>query len=124
MEDISSLEHRWETHAVTGLTALTPEDMIKAPVVWACSLIASLLVDSCHAQKLNIHWGPQSMMYLKGKYGRRFVTEENNKAPLLSLHGWFAVLRGSQRLQSLQISRPGHIVISDGKVLVHFLQDR
>lgn len=108
--------------------------------------------------------------------GRRFVTEENNKAPLLSLHGWFAVLRGtvqsrfrskryfnilvmmdtvrlwktslskwvvlsssstapvdhvcvcvcagSHRLQSLQISRPGHIVISDGKVLVHFLQDR
>lgn len=67
---------------------------IKVTVVWTCTLVISLFLESCHAHKvkltsyshfflfcflyqnkllsslspqLNIHWGPQSMMYLKGK---------------------------------------------------------
>ncbi len=70
---------------------------IKVEFVWTCTLVISLFVESCHAQKvnlmrishlslapcvtssyqskpvsslssqLNIHWSPQSMMYLKGK---------------------------------------------------------
>ncbi|KAG7462357.1 spexin-like isoform X1 [Solea senegalensis] len=84
-----------ETHTVIGLTTLTQADMkIKAPVVWTCSFVISLLVGSCHAQKLNIHWGPQSMMYLKGKFGRRFVSEDENSLLKQALHGWYTVLKG------------------------------
>ncbi|XP_044049308.1 spexin prohormone 2-like isoform X2 [Siniperca chuatsi] len=97
--------------------------MIKATVVWMCTLAISLFVESCHAQKLNIHWGPQSMMYLKGKHGRRFVSEDDNSVFKQGLQGWYAVLRGIQRLQSREFSKPSHIVSSE-KVLIHYLQER
>ncbi|XP_035013812.1 spexin prohormone 1-like [Hippoglossus stenolepis] len=124
MGDISSLEHCCETHAVTGLVALTEADMkVKATVAWTCTLVISLLVDSCHAQKLHIHWGPQSMMYLKGKYGRRFVSEDDNSVQKQALQSWYALIRGTQRLQSLELSKPSHLVSSD-KVLIHSLKER
>ncbi|GLD67165.1 spexin prohormone 2-like isoform X1 [Lates japonicus] len=96
---------------------------IKATVVWTCAAVISLLVVSCHAQKLNIHWGPQSMMYLKGKHGRRFVSEDDNSVLKQGLQGWYAVLRGIQRLQSLEFGKPSHIMSSE-KVLIHYLQER
>ncbi|XP_039665972.1 uncharacterized protein LOC120564782 isoform X3 [Perca fluviatilis] len=68
---------------------------IKATAVWTCTLVFSLFLESCHAHKLNVHWGPQSMMYLKGKRIRR--------------------------LQSRGFSEPGHMVRSE-KVLVHYVQ--
>ncbi|XP_058500357.1 spexin prohormone 2 isoform X4 [Solea solea] len=120
MGDIRSLEHCCETHTVIGLTTLTQADMIKAPVVWTCSFVISLLVGSCHAQKLNIHWGPQSMMYLKGKFGRRFVSEDENSLLKQALHGWYAVLKDKQR----QLSKASHMLNSEEKVLIHYLQDR
>ncbi|MEQ2287697.1 hypothetical protein AMECASPLE_015396 [Ameca splendens] len=59
----------------------------KATVICTCSLVISLIVESYHAQKLNIHWGPQSMMYLKGKYGKRFVLEDDTSVLKQSLQG-------------------------------------
>ncbi|XP_034391110.1 spexin prohormone 2-like [Cyclopterus lumpus] len=96
---------------------------IKVPVVWTCTLVVSLLVESCHAQKLNIHWGPQSMMYLKGKHGRRSVSEEDNSVLTRGLQGWYAVLRGIQKLQSRDFRKPSHILSSE-KVLIRYLQER
>ncbi|CAB1459455.1 unnamed protein product [Pleuronectes platessa] len=58
---------------------------------------------------LHIHWGPQSMMYLKGKYGRRFVSEDDNSVQKQALQGWYALIRGTQRLQSLELSKPSHL---------------
>ncbi|XP_078804441.1 spexin prohormone 2 isoform X1 [Oryzias latipes] len=66
----------------------------KALVIWTCSLVISLFIDYCHAQKLNIHWGPQSMMYLKGKYGKRFVSEDNNRVWKRGLNSLHALLKG------------------------------
>ncbi|KAK2918334.1 hypothetical protein Q8A73_005080 [Channa argus] len=97
--------------------------IIKATAVWTCSLVVSLLVESCHTHKLNIHWGPQSMMYLKGKHGRRFVSEDGDSMLKQGLQGWYAVLRGIQRLQLLEFSKPSHIVSSEN-VLIHYLQQR
>ncbi|XP_060890553.1 spexin prohormone 2-like [Labrus mixtus] len=110
---------------------------INLTAVWMCSLFISLLVESDHAQKLNVHWGPQSMMYLKGKHGRRFVSEDDNDVlqglqglhslqglqGLHSLQGWYAVLKGIQRLQSRVFSKPRHILTSE-KVLIQVLQQR
>ncbi|XP_037624647.1 spexin prohormone 2 isoform X4 [Sebastes umbrosus] len=126
MGDISSLEHRSEphTHAATGPAAPTAADMkITATVVWTCTLVISLFVESCQAQKLNIHWGPQSMMYLKGKHGRRFVSGDDDSVLKQSPRGWYAVLRGIQRLQSRDSSKPSHIVSSE-KVRIQYLQER
>ncbi|XP_051239319.1 spexin prohormone 2-like isoform X2 [Dicentrarchus labrax] len=95
---------------------------ITVTVVWTCTLVVSLLEECCHAQKLNVHWGPQSMMYLKGKHGRRFVTEDDSSVLKQGLQGLYAVLRGIQK-QSWGFSKPGHIVRSD-KVLIHYLQER
>nr|XP_020468438.1 uncharacterized protein LOC109967306 [Monopterus albus] len=109
---------------MTGPAALTAADMkIKATVVWTYTLVISLLVQSCQAHKLNIHWGPQSMMYLKGKYGRRFVSEDDNSVLKQGPQGWYAVLRGIQRLQLLDFSKPSHIISSE-KVLIHYVQER
>ncbi|KAK1903330.1 Spexin [Dissostichus eleginoides] len=69
----------------------------KATVVWTCTLVLSLFLESCHTQKLNVHWGPQSMMYLKGKR--------------------------IQRLPSQDFSKTSHIVSLE-KVLVSYLQRR
>ncbi|XP_035859155.1 spexin prohormone 2-like isoform X1 [Sander lucioperca] len=94
---------------------------IKATAVWTCTLVFSLFLESCHAHKLNVHWGPHSMMYLKGKHGRRFVSEEGGSVLKRGLQGWYAVLTGIRRLQSRGFSEPGHIVRSE-KVLVHYVQ--
>uniref|UniRef100_A0AAQ5Z351 Uncharacterized protein n=1 Tax=Amphiprion ocellaris TaxID=80972 RepID=A0AAQ5Z351_AMPOC len=96
---------------------------IKSSVVWKFTLIISLFVESCHTQKLNIHWGPQSMMYLKGKHGRRFVSEEDSSVLKQALQGWYAVLKGIQRLQSKEFEKPSHILSSE-KVLIQYLQER
>uniref|UniRef100_A0A7N6BMS1 Uncharacterized protein n=1 Tax=Anabas testudineus TaxID=64144 RepID=A0A7N6BMS1_ANATE len=96
----------------------------KALAVWMCTVLLSLLLEFTHAHnKLNIHWGPQSMMYLKGKHGRRFVSEDNGSDLKQGLQGWYAVLRGIQRLQLLEFSKPSHIVSSE-KVLIHYLEHR
>ncbi|XP_076588624.1 spexin prohormone 2-like [Chaetodon auriga] len=96
---------------------------IKVIIAWTCTLAISLFIETCHAQKLNIHWGPQSMMYLKGKHGRRFVSEDDNSLFKEGVHGWYAVLRGIHRQQSQEFSQPSRIVSSE-RVLIHYLQGR
>ncbi|XP_011471147.1 uncharacterized protein LOC105353630 isoform X1 [Oryzias latipes] len=95
----------------------------KALVIWTCSLVISLFIDYCHAQKLNIHWGPQSMMYLKGKYGKRFVSEDNNRVWKRGLNSLHALLKDLQRLQLLHFSRTTSVLSSE-KGLLHCLGGR
>ncbi|KAM9754876.1 spexin prohormone 2-like [Menidia menidia] len=95
----------------------------KTPVVWACSLLLSLFVESCHPQKLNVHWGPQSMMYLKGKYGKRNVLEDSRSILRQALQSFHSLLRGLQRVQMLGLRRPGNSG-GLGRVLDLYLQQR
>ncbi|XP_041852910.1 spexin prohormone 2-like [Melanotaenia boesemani] len=95
----------------------------KASVVWTCSLVLTLFVEACHAQKLKIHWGPQSMMYLKGKYGKRFVLEDHSGVLKQSLQSFYTLLRGMQALRLLRLKKRDNNMSSD-KVLVHCLQER
>ncbi|KAM8861660.1 uncharacterized protein ACB058_008392 isoform 2-T2 [Synchiropus picturatus] len=89
--------------------------MLNAAAVCTSSLILSLLLHSCLTQKLNIHWGPQSMMYLKGKHGRRLVSEDRD---LPSPPAWYLLLRGIQRLKRL--NKPSSI----DNIQIRFLQER
>ncbi|RVE71441.1 hypothetical protein OJAV_G00052000 [Oryzias javanicus] len=113
-----------QTHAGTGASVLTTADMkTNALVIWTCSLVISLLIDYCHAQKLNIHWGPQSMMYLKGKYGKRFVSEDDSRVWRGGLNSLHALLKDLQRLQLLDFRRTNTVLNSD-KSLLHCLRRR
>ncbi|XP_038138931.1 spexin prohormone 2-like [Cyprinodon tularosa] len=94
-----------------------------ATVIMTWSLVISLIVESCHAQKLDIHWGPQSMMYLKGKYGKRFVLEDDTSALKQSLQGLSALLREIQMLQTLEIRKRPKIVSLE-KIFIQNLQER
>ncbi|KAF6716307.1 hypothetical protein FQA47_021553 [Oryzias melastigma] len=103
-----------QTHAGAGASVLTTADMkTNALVIWTCSLVISLLIDYCHAQKLNVHWGPQSMMYLKGKYGKRFVSEDDNRVWRRGLNGLHALLKDLQRLQLLDFRRTNSVLNSE-----------
>ncbi|XP_035986772.1 spexin prohormone 2-like, partial [Fundulus heteroclitus] len=95
----------------------------KATLIWTCSLVISLIVESYHAQKLNIHWGPQSMMYLKGKYGKRFVLEDDASVLKQSLQGLTALLRGIQMLHSLELKKTLKILTLE-KIFIQNLQER
>ncbi|MED6283573.1 hypothetical protein CHARACLAT_010249 [Characodon lateralis] len=95
----------------------------KATVICTCSLVISLIVESYHAQKLNIQWGPQSMMYLKGKYGKRFVLEDDTSVLKQSLQGLNTLIQGIQRLQSLELKKKIKI-LSLEKIFIKNLQER
>ncbi|XP_059401651.1 spexin prohormone 2-like [Carassius carassius] len=72
-------------------------------ILWTCTVIF-LLMRECHCiQKttLSKNWGPQSMLYLKGKHGRRFVPDIDDIIPSSGLNSWYAVLKGFQKLKSL-----------------------
>ncbi|XP_050955826.1 spexin prohormone 2-like isoform X1 [Labeo rohita] len=72
-------------------------------ILWTCTVIF-LLVRECHCiQKttLSKNWGPQSMLYLKGKHGRRFVPDIDDIISSSGLKSWYAVLKGFQKLKSL-----------------------
>ncbi|XP_017160602.1 uncharacterized protein LOC108166342 isoform X2 [Poecilia reticulata] len=97
--------------------------MTKATVIWTCSLLISLIVESYHAQKLSIHWGPQSMMYLKGKYGKRFVSEDGTSVLKQSLQGFSGLLQGIQMLQSLELKENPKILILE-KIFIQNLEER
>ncbi|XP_050955827.1 spexin prohormone 2-like isoform X2 [Labeo rohita] len=59
-------------------------------ILWTCTVIF-LLVRECHCiQKttLSKNWGPQSMLYLKGKHGRRFVPDIDDIISSSGLKSW------------------------------------
>ncbi|CAJ1057090.1 spexin prohormone 2-like isoform X1 [Xyrichtys novacula] len=100
---------------------------INLSVVWTCSLIILLVVESYQTQKQNVNWGPQSMMYLKGKHGRRFVLDDVNRVlklrSLEHLQGWSSLLRGIRGLQTRDFSVPGNMM-SSKRVLIQSLKKR
>uniref|UniRef100_A0A8C5BKY5 Uncharacterized protein n=1 Tax=Gadus morhua TaxID=8049 RepID=A0A8C5BKY5_GADMO len=75
-------------------------------VIWISGLVISLFVESCHAQKLNIQWGPQSMMYLKGK--REYLSDNEAGDLKQGPEGRYATLKGKLKLCFFfySISRP------------------
>ncbi|XP_055011921.1 spexin prohormone 2-like [Boleophthalmus pectinirostris] len=93
---------------------------LRAAVVWTLTVIISLFVEVHSVHKMKIHWGPQSMMYLKGKHGRRFVSEGESQILKQNLQDWHTLLKG---VQPVDFSKPRHIVSSE-KILIQYLQER
>ncbi|XP_055048260.2 spexin prohormone 2-like isoform X1 [Misgurnus anguillicaudatus] len=82
-------------------------------IIWTCSVVILLLVIDCDCIRkqtaLSKNWGPQSMLYLKGKHGRRFVPDIEDFITDSGLKSWYAVLRGFQKLKSLNARKPSEI---------------
>ncbi|KAI5105601.1 hypothetical protein C0J45_5273 [Silurus meridionalis] len=60
--------------------------MARMQVIWTCSvLIAMLFTESHCVQKTTLtkNWGPQSMLYLKGKYFEKMKSEQARRSTRL-----------------------------------------
>nr|XP_025044729.1 spexin-like [Pelodiscus sinensis] len=70
---------------------------IKTAVACTCAiLMVFLIVESWCAPKNKLiarNWGPQSMLYLKGRYGRRYVSDSEKQYTNLDLEDLNAVLK-------------------------------
>ncbi|XP_067849912.1 spexin prohormone 2-like [Heptranchias perlo] len=81
--------------------------MMKAKLAIICTcaiLITFLVVESCCTPKTKVtprNWGPQSMLYLKGRYGRR--SAEDNGYYNYDLNTWNLLLRDYKRTQALGV---------------------
>ncbi|KAM9606802.1 LOW QUALITY PROTEIN: spexin-like, partial [Morphnus guianensis] len=71
----------------------------KTAVLCACAIfMVFLIVETGCAPKVNTvetilrSWGPQSMLYLKGHYGRRYASDNNGQYYKLSLEDFSAFL--------------------------------
>ncbi|CAL8358449.1 unnamed protein product [Lota lota] len=96
---------------------------MRITVIWISSLVISLFVESCHAQKMNIQWGPQSMMYLKGKHGKRYLSDNEDGVLKQGLEGQYATVKGYHRLREFKVSKPSEILCSEN-IFIQYLQDR
>ncbi|XP_043404423.1 spexin-like [Chelonia mydas] len=71
----------------------------KTAVVCACAiLMVFLIVESWCAPKNKLvarNWGPQSMLYLKGRYGRRYASDSEEQYYKLDLEDLNAVLKSN-----------------------------
>ncbi|XP_051545693.1 spexin prohormone 2-like [Myxocyprinus asiaticus] len=88
-------------------------------ILWTFSVVLFLLVIEGHCiQKttLSKNWGPQSMLYLKGKYGRRFVPDIDDIISNSGLKSWYAVLKGFQKLNSLNARKPSGMITTQNFV--------
>ncbi|XP_063294705.1 spexin prohormone 2-like [Pelobates fuscus] len=73
--------------------------MIKKSILFfACALILFLVSESSSAPKNKLmarNWGPQSMLYLKGRHGRRFASDYEEDYQKQILNFWDAIFKYS-----------------------------
>lgn len=109
----------WQTEACSTMAQMS----MRITALWISAVVISFFVESCHAQKMKIHWGPQSMMYLKGKHGRRYLDEDADAVFKQGLKGWYATVKAYHRLQEFQVRKPSDIQSSEN-IFIQYLQNR
>ncbi|XP_047012959.1 spexin prohormone 2 isoform X1 [Ictalurus punctatus] len=70
--------------------------MPRMRVLWTCSVLLVILFTESHCvQKTTLtkNWGPQSMLYLKGKYGRRYIPDSDGDFYKSALKSLYVVIR-------------------------------
>ncbi|XP_066505515.1 spexin prohormone 2 isoform X2 [Hoplias malabaricus] len=91
-------------------------------VFWTCSVVIVILVAESHCvQKqttLSKNWGPQSMLYLKGRYGRRYAPDSDDNIYNSGLKSWYTVIKDFQKLKTT--GRPVHFFTTE-KLLIQKL---
>ncbi|KAJ8417675.1 hypothetical protein AAFF_G00225180 [Aldrovandia affinis] len=87
-----------------------------------CTIAFIFLVVQSHStpkKKLNLNnWGPQSMMYLKGKYGRRLAPDYDGEGIYkLGLNNWYTVFKGFQRLKPVVVRKARRMLKAENVVI-------
>ncbi|XP_072519650.1 spexin prohormone 2-like [Salminus brasiliensis] len=93
-------------------------------LLWTCSVVMVILVAESHCvQKtpLSKNWGPQSMLYLKGKYGRRYVPDSDDNIYSSGLKSWYTVIKEFQKLKAVAAGRPTHF-FTEENLLIHYTE--
>ncbi|XP_007885644.1 spexin prohormone 2-like [Callorhinchus milii] len=76
---------------------------VLAAVMCTCVVVVTfLVVESCCTEKNKANprnWGPQSMLYLKGKYGKRVVGDDGYYNTL-DMNIWNLLLRDYKKARS------------------------
>ncbi|KAL7862773.1 hypothetical protein SRHO_G00117570 [Serrasalmus rhombeus] len=101
------------------------EKMIaRTRVLWTCSVVFVILVaESECVQKttLSKNWGPQSMLYLKGKYGRRFVPDRDDNIYNSGLKSWYTFIKEFEKLKAVAAGRPTRFFTAQN-MLIHYTE--
>ncbi|KAJ7997852.1 hypothetical protein DPEC_G00216460 [Dallia pectoralis] len=82
--------------------------MSRAIFQWTSTIIVILLFVESNSQRMKLYpnrWGPQSMMYLKGKYGTRDVADYQDNVQKSVGNGLYTLINGFQRLRSLNVRK-------------------
>ncbi|XP_071970427.1 spexin prohormone 2-like [Engystomops pustulosus] len=68
----------------------------RAVLFFTCAVSLFILSETMSAPKNKImarNWGPQSMLYLKGRHGRRFVSDYEEQYEKMNLDSWNEILK-------------------------------
>ncbi|XP_015193594.1 spexin prohormone 2-like [Lepisosteus oculatus] len=100
----------------------------RATFLWTCTFaIIFIVMESPSASKTpnkmnSRNWGPQSMMYLKGKYGRRYVSDyDEDQFEKFGLNNWNALLKGYQKLRPVEYKNIRRMLTAE-KVEIRYLE--
>ncbi|XP_075044699.1 spexin prohormone 2-like [Mixophyes fleayi] len=68
----------------------------KSVLFFSCAVFLFILSESMSAPKNKLmarNWGPQSMLYLKGRHGRRFISDYEEQYHKLNLDTWNSIIK-------------------------------
>ncbi|XP_069481369.1 spexin prohormone 2-like [Ambystoma mexicanum] len=75
-------------------------------IMYTCVVVVmALTAETWNAPKnkvLTRNWGPQSMLYLKGKYGRRYASENEEEFYKFDLADWTNYIKSYERSRPLE----------------------
>ncbi|XP_060741321.1 spexin prohormone 2-like isoform X1 [Tachysurus vachellii] len=94
--------------------------MPRMQTLWTCSVLIVILFTESHCiQKTTLtkNWGPQSMLYLKGKYGRRYVPDSGVDFYKSALKSWYAVIRDFEKMKSVQTGRSTRLFTAENLLI-------
>nr|XP_014349644.1 PREDICTED: spexin-like [Latimeria chalumnae] len=78
----------------------------KTAVICTCAIfMISLAVETLCATKGKVlarNWGPQSMLYLKGRYGRSHAADNKDEFYKLELDDWNILLKNYKRIRPVE----------------------
>ncbi|KAK3535693.1 hypothetical protein QTP70_020575 [Hemibagrus guttatus] len=96
------------------------EHMPRMQALWTCSVLIVILFTESHCvQKTTLtkNWGPQSMLYLKGKYGRRYIPDSDVDFYKSALKNLYAVIRDFEKMKSVQTGRSTRLFTAENLLI-------
>ncbi|XP_063052146.1 spexin prohormone 2-like [Engraulis encrasicolus] len=97
-------------------------DMELRTSIWICVILFVLLMESQCTGKQTLpskNWGPQSKMYLQGKFGRRHEPETLENVYESEISNLFTIIKGFQKLRSVDTRSPK--IFTSENLMIHYV---